>query len=215
VAALGAVGLLRRRKVVLGLGIVWWAAYVFHDVQPNVAAGLFAHQQAITRFGLLFLSGTLLFLYRDVVPCSNLLAGVAAVEIFTVYWLRENPYVWTAPLLAYLCLWVSIKLPMPHAIRHNDFSYGLYIFAMPLQQLLTIYGLARWNLAVFTVVSLLGGLLLAAASWFGLERHALKLKNFRAKPRLAAGHRAGGQARPVTVAAQRRPAGVGRHRALR
>ncbi|ADP78658.1 acyltransferase 3 [Pseudofrankia inefficax] len=177
IAALGAVGLLARRGVVLGIFGVMWAAYAFHDVAPSVAGGAFAHQQTVTRFALLFLSGTLMCLFQDKIPFSDALGALALVEVAVAYVALDHAYIWAGPPLAYACLWVATRVPMPKLLR-NDFSYGLYIFTMPVQQLLAVFGLAKGSLTVYTVLSLSGGLALAALSWFGLEKRVLKLKNF-------------------------------------
>ncbi|WP_157488757.1 hypothetical protein [Pseudofrankia sp. DC12] len=126
----------------------------------------------MTRFALLFLSGTLMCLFQDKIPFSGVLGAVALLEVVVAYRVFDNAYIWAGPPLAYVCLWVATRVPMPKVLR-NDFSYGLYIFTM-----LVLYGLAKGSLTVYTVLSLSGGLAIAALSWFGLEKRVLKLKNF-------------------------------------
>jgi peptidoglycan/LPS O-acetylase OafA/YrhL len=59
---------------------------------------------------------------------------------------------------------------------HGDFSYGLYIWAFPIQQLVINYLYSSNPLLVFFIT--LGLTLLpAAASWYGVESKALKAKN--------------------------------------
>jgi peptidoglycan/LPS O-acetylase OafA/YrhL len=79
------------------------------------------------------------------------------------------------------------------ALIHNrrlrlrtDLSYGVYIYAFPVQQLLVICGLASMNPIVFAIVAAIATLPLAAMSWFLVEKPAMSLK-FRLKRRGIAG----------------------------
>ncbi|WP_049807013.1 acyltransferase family protein [Pseudofrankia inefficax] len=178
IAVLGALGLLARRRLLLGLSAALWAVLAFHAFVPSVATVVFVHLDAPTRFSLLFSAGMLLHLYQDRVPFSDVLAGVAVAWLLVVYRFDPHPYVLIGPPLAYVCLWLSARLPAPAVLRRHDLSYGLYIYAMPAQQLLVLYGVARWNLGAFYAASFAAGLALATASWFAVERRALRLKDY-------------------------------------
>jgi peptidoglycan/LPS O-acetylase OafA/YrhL len=69
---------------------------------------------------------------------------------------------------AYLCIWAAVRLPFHGADRYGDFSYGLYIYAFVVQQMLALYGITRWGYVPNVVLSLMGTMLLAAASWFAV-----------------------------------------------
>lgn len=59
--------------------------------------------------------------------------------------------------------------------RRIDLSYGVYIYAFPIQQAMTALCLARgWSLAVCLLLSLMAVLLLAALSWFGVEQPCMR-----------------------------------------
>lgn len=60
----------------------------------------------------------------------------------------------------------------------NDISYGVYIYAWPVAMLLAQFGAAEagwWPFLVATIVSVLP---VAAASWFMVERPAMRLKSW-------------------------------------
>ena len=59
----------------------------------------------------------------------------------------------------------------------NDLSYGIYIYAFPVQQLVCGYTVSR-NIGwlVTLVVSSVLTFMLAALSWFLIERPALRLR---------------------------------------
>lgn len=79
-----------------------------------------------------------------------------------------------APLLAYGLLWASSVVPQPNWIAKHDVSYGVYVYAFPVQQLLAVFGLSFLGPVLFSGVSLAITLALAIASWFLIERPALR-----------------------------------------
>jgi peptidoglycan/LPS O-acetylase OafA/YrhL len=80
---------------------------------------------------------------------------------------------------AYLTLFVAFArwLPATGFAKHGDFSYGLYLYAFPIQQLvarLFLPNVSWWkNLLVAYPIALI----CAAASWHLVERPALSLKD--------------------------------------
>jgi len=61
----------------------------------------------------------------------------------------------------------------------GDYSYGLYVGAYPLQQLLIAAGLGTMNLGAFFVLSLVTAGAYAIVSWHVIEAPALRLKHRR------------------------------------
>lgn len=174
VAVAGLAGLLNRRwpaPVVFALFLAA-AALVSYPVQavPTIP-------QMITRFALVFTAGALLHEFRDLVPARWSLVAVSAVIVVVVGLLVPNYRVLAALPLAYAVV-VSGALIRNKRLRlRTDFSYGVYIYAWPVQQLLVICGLGFLPPLAFTVVALIGTLPLAALSWFAVEKRALSLKS--------------------------------------
>ena len=125
-----------------------------------------------------FLAGSLIYLFADRVlvdwriGIAALVLAPVATEIHAMQYLG-------APLVAYACLWLGIVLPFDRVGRRNDLSYGMYIYAFPVQQLLVLLGVNGAGLALYTIVSIAATLPLAAASWFAVEHPALALKHRR------------------------------------
>ena len=70
------------------------------------------------------------------------------------------------------------------ALIHNkrlnlrtDLSYGTYIYACPIQQVLVIAGLGTLNPLVFAIIATAVTLPFAAMSWFLVEKPAMRLKS--------------------------------------
>jgi peptidoglycan/LPS O-acetylase OafA/YrhL len=80
-----------------------------------------------------------------------------------------------APLLAYVLLWVSTVLPSPALVQRHDISYGCYIYAFPVQQLLAVLGLHRAGIVVYVAVTCVLTTALAVLSWRHLESPAVRL----------------------------------------
>lgn len=59
-------------------------------------------------------------------------------------------------------------------LRHNDVSYGVYIYHVPVINLLMFYGLV--GQASYVVLAMAATIVLAALSWFCVERPAIKRK---------------------------------------
>ena len=171
VLAFGTARLLNRR-VALAL---WLGALVlsWHWVGGNYVA-----------FGTPFLSGAVLYLWRDRVPldwCSALLCMVALGGAMALGGFGFAFATFGAYLVLYLALAPSVRLP--NLARWGNLSYGIYIFAWPVQQTVALLlGSAvtwYWN----TALSLPAILALAWLSWHLVERPALSLKRSQAVAR--------------------------------
>jgi peptidoglycan/LPS O-acetylase OafA/YrhL len=79
-----------------------------------------------------------------------------------------------APFIAYGLLWISTWLPQPAIVARHDISYGAYIYAFPVQQLLAVFGAYHWGVWWFTLAATVCTIPLAAASWLFVERPVMR-----------------------------------------
>ena len=79
-----------------------------------------------------------------------------------------------APFLAYGLLWLSTVVRQPSIIAKHDVSYGFYIYAWPVAQLLVLVGAARAGVWVFMLANIAVTLVFAALSWFLVERPIMR-----------------------------------------
>lgn len=146
------------------------------------------------RLGCFFAAGMAMWAMRDKVPSSRWLAlGSAAVFVpfYLAAALDDTPQLHAATLtpvaiiwtyvvtpfpLAYLLLWLGGVLPVRLGMR-NDISYGMYIYAFPMQQLLAVLGAQRLGLPAFIMLSILVTIPMAWLSWHLVEKRALRLKD--------------------------------------
>ncbi|BBY04412.1 acyltransferase family protein [Mycobacterium seoulense] len=193
VAAIGVVGLASRRWVspVILVGALIGASLL----PPLTSPEELTHQQGNTlvplvflacRTAIMFASGALLYQWRDKIPARWSLVAVSLVIVAAASLLPDYRLVAAVPL-AYAII-VSGALIHHNRLRlRTDLSYGLYIYAFPVQQLLVIGGLRWLHPIAFFVVATVATLPLAAASWFLVEKPARSLK--RRLKRKAPAHR--------------------------
>jgi peptidoglycan/LPS O-acetylase OafA/YrhL len=219
VAGLGVSGILRRAKVVplliaIGLLALYLAALAASGPARAVYAHLFDHtyDENVSQTIYFFL-GSAAYLYRDRLVLSRYLA-LAAFVLFAFSFVHTTPHeglhralVAARPApsdlsrqigealmpvtFSYCVLWLAFRLPIRHFARHGDLSYGTYIYAFPIQQLLALYGLNRWGMPAYVALALAGTLPVAFLSWRLVEKPWLSLKRL-AWPSPYAGAASGG-----------------------
>jgi peptidoglycan/LPS O-acetylase OafA/YrhL len=126
------------------------------------------------RFSLVFLAGAVLAKFEDRVRLSGVGAAVAFVAV-AVSLLLPDYRLLAAPALAYGLVGVGGLLSTPRLAITNDISYGMYVYAFPVQQLLASAGLIGLGVPGFWVAATLATVPLAAASWFLVERPVIRL----------------------------------------
>jgi peptidoglycan/LPS O-acetylase OafA/YrhL len=175
VLVLGLVGLMSKRIVVLGMFV---AAFVLfrldvasHQLHINVDVGGMTFA-LLLGLGTWFLAGATLFLYRDRVPWSYPVAGVALVA--TVVGGVIGEAVLFLGGFAYLVVFVGTRQwpAWERVHRFGDPSYGIYLYAFPIQQTLVLAGIrGAWSLFLAaTPITIAFGY----ASWHVIERPAMR-----------------------------------------
>lgn len=171
VLVFGLAGGFRRRAVANAvLGAVLIGGYWLQPYLP--AIGVAPHHNRQFAY---FVIGSLFWINRDHVPLN----GPAAVAAVLLPWL-----VWGTPLfpivlafgLVYAIFVAAYLAPHVDLDRIGDFSYGIYIYAWPIQQAVWRPTQSPWEnglLASAIVVPL------SIASWYGIEKPALAWRRRR------------------------------------
>ncbi|HEY0228851.1 MAG TPA: acyltransferase [Mycobacterium sp.] len=175
IAVLGVVGLLRRRWLIPAALVVALslAALGTLPAEPSFTQML---AYAATRFAVMFLAGVLVYQVRNVIPARWSLVAVSAGIVLASSLLPDYRLVAAVPL-AYALLVSGALIHSARLRLRTDLSYGVYIYAFPIQQLLVIAGLASMNPMVFAAVAAFATLPVAALSWFLVEKPAMSLKS--------------------------------------
>jgi peptidoglycan/LPS O-acetylase OafA/YrhL len=164
------------RESVVVLAVALWALQLKQNLDPTFLKGWFIlGDPNMVRLAFVFSIGMIFYLFRDKIVISDLFAAVMlAVLLVSV---REALYYGVGVIAwGYLCMWAAVRLPFHNVDRYGDFSYGLYIYAFPVQQLFALYHVNDWGLAPYVFACLGGTMVLAVASWYVVERPCLRLK---------------------------------------
>ncbi|MFE9188230.1 acyltransferase family protein [Micromonospora sp. NPDC007208] len=187
-------------------------------IGPFPLLGAFAADWTLM-LGFLFLLGAAARLYAHRIPVTNQLAVLAGVALVGSLWLGGF-FAVGLPAFAYLVLFAAVALPKRWSgiSRRHDYTYGIYIYGFPVQQMIALLGGARFGMLGYIALSLLGALVFAVLSWHLVERPALGFKTGSGRAR----HRRAGRTAsprpvlipsPVTVAGAEARSGTGRHKA--
>lgn len=159
------------------IGLVLMVAVHFHLIPSYEMQSDLLHKA--TRLGMFFYAGVVLYLYRPLMPWNwKLAALLVALNLLSArsdYW--ELMHVVTLP---YLTLYLAqLRIPTLSGFgKAGDFSYGLYIFSFPIQQLLMHWTGGQLGLIAFMALGFTASLALAVLSWHLIELPALRLKRY-------------------------------------
>ncbi len=127
-----------------------------------------------------FAAGMLLYLWRGRIPMSGRVAtlGVVLLALSASQHALLGFNEAFALVGPYLILYAGYtrKLRFPHFARHGDFSYGIYIFAFPIEQAVAKLvgpGVRAWQIAAVSYPLIL---LCAVASWHLVEARSMRLR---------------------------------------
>ncbi|WP_186393279.1 MULTISPECIES: acyltransferase [unclassified Pannonibacter] len=175
VLGLGIMGVWRRRAAanLMIIGLLYLVVY-----GPDLSfifSGETRYQHPLT----FFLMGCAAWANRDYIPLSGPLAVLALVVPLFALW---GPYFLLvhAVCTAYVIFYLAYRTPHVDLDRFGDVSYGVYIYAWPIQQLVWWPGQGGITNAL---VSALVVIPIAYLSWRLVEKPALALRHYLGKPR--------------------------------
>jgi len=174
ILALGVIGLLRRRWVIPGLFLLATASLI--PTAYGTVDNFYAESAA--RFGVMFLAGATLRIYAHRIPLAWPIVAIALAVALASMLLPDYRIVGALPL-AYGVFGLGALIKTPKLHFTHDLSYGTYIYAFPVQQVLASLRVYEWSFVGYVILSMGSTLILAAASWFLIERRAMRLRPHR------------------------------------
>lgn len=196
VAGAGVLGLYRLHRKKVGILLLggWLVILISALALPTLIEGHPA-RSLLMRYGSMFLFGALVYLFADRVRLRPV-GYVAAVVLFATAFGtaatiggERGLVVYTLvapPCVAYLVLGLGASTKLASIGSKRDLSYGLYVYAWPIQALLLVLGAADWWWPAFLAAILALSLGLAYLSWTWIEAPALRLKSWAPVRRRAA-----------------------------
>ena len=177
VAALGLTGILTRWPMGVAAGGLALRANCLLFPPGSVLGRLFLSEQVLF-LPVYFLSGAAFYLFRHSIPRAPWLGALALAGVIIggcFHWLLAAAF-----FLPYLLFYAAgLVVPAEGFPRRKqaDYSYGIYIYSFPVQQLLVAAGLAQAGPWWLVLASLAGAVPLAALSWHFVEAPCLRLKS--------------------------------------
>jgi peptidoglycan/LPS O-acetylase OafA/YrhL len=167
VALVGSLGLLRRGPVLVALvvSLLFYAAVEIriglHHGETELLSG-----SNPWRFASCFGAGGAFFIFRRVIPRSLALAGFCVVALVAA--LFASALQLAIPVFgAYLLFYAAFGLPEKvNAIgSKNDISYGIYLYASPIQQVYALLAFAGYLPVSSPANALIAGSVAVGAGW--------------------------------------------------
>jgi len=174
---LGISGALKKRRLILGIFLLCLVLNYF-----NIGRSIDLYTLNVfhtIRFFTYFSAGMAAYLYRDSIPlngrfCLLILVFLVIAAFRTGF--SDTIFIF---LLCYLVLYLGYapKVKLGWLTRYGDFSYGIYIWAWPVQQ--TVFHLFNNEMNGWLNLLIAGStaVVLGAVSWHLIEKRMLKLKN--------------------------------------
>ena len=183
IAVMGLMGILTKyKKIIIYLFLFLWLIYFIDTGIPGTASRIFPYfsDRSLLQLLIFFLAGATYFLFIENIVISQRVFLLALG--LTIISLKNDFYFLVAPLtLPYILFFLAFKLPLTNFDKYGDFSYGLYIYAFPVQQMLSFFKLNKNGFTLYFILSILITMILAVFSYYVIEKPCLKLKEGRIK----------------------------------
>jgi peptidoglycan/LPS O-acetylase OafA/YrhL len=182
VLLLGLTMALHRRRMLIGalcasIAVsLLYAHFGWHTSKCTLTV-LFGYPEKWARLTPMYLAGVVFYLYRDSIS-FRLLGTVVSLLAMVLACVVPCGYTLLFPVFGtYLLMHLAFadRLALHRIMRFGDLSYGAYLYAFPIQQLMIQQlGLRQSALKLFFAATPVV-LAAAAVSWFCIERPALRL----------------------------------------
>ena len=173
VALAGVLRLVQRRYLVLGVFLVMgFYHFVIYRAETN------PHLVFFREYGLFFMYGALLQLFHEVWSRRPGRWAVVLIGLALVLDLLGHRYAGIALALPFVVIWIGLKSTpvLCRFGRFGDLSYGIYIYAFPLQQLMVWLTGGRYGYPITFALSAAATVACAFVSWHVIENPALSFK---------------------------------------
>ena len=155
-----------------------FAALYLMAMHPPAGHAVSVRLKNLAELGLPFTIGTAFYVWRAYIPL-NWFLGLALATMTVA---ASSQVFFHELLVITLCYWVFLIGYLPGGAiraynRLGDYSYGIYIYAFPMQQLIAHF-MAPMAPSQNMMLSAPATLVLAIMSWHFIEKPALRAKSY-------------------------------------
>jgi len=133
--------------------------------------------QRVGRFSIFFIAGALVAQYAHRLPARWWFGALTTAIAITACWLPVGHYFVQAAATALGLITLGGLINPQWATLRNDISYGVYIYAFPVQQLLVTAGVLTLGVLEFSLIAFVITVPIAMASWYLIEKPALRMRS--------------------------------------
>jgi peptidoglycan/LPS O-acetylase OafA/YrhL len=181
VMACGAVGLLRRPRLLAGAVVGAMAiGFVFSWFQLTPGGSwlgrIFGYPPFWARLLPYFLVGMAFYAFRDRLSLSAMGATLCAISFVVASWIPFAMIFVFPVIAAYLIFWFAFLplAPLNRFAKFGDFSYGIYLYSFPVLQMIVYWHGARMSPLALFAIGWPASILAATLSWHLVERRWLR-----------------------------------------
>lgn len=134
------------------------------------------------QFATFFCAGMMVYKFREYIPRKRVLFFVSFLLVMASF--MVNGLVVTLPVFGtYMLFYVAFarSYSLVGFSKWGDFSYGIYLYAWPIQQLVLLYLEKYMDITLLFILSFSITTCFAYLSWHYIEKPSLKLKDYRFK----------------------------------
>jgi peptidoglycan/LPS O-acetylase OafA/YrhL len=184
-----ALGVFRRWPLLIWLFALLFASRLLFYLWPRFSGAVLPYANLVLSdtldLAIYFAAGVMLFYYKDRMRYTPLIF-FAVLTAWLASFFTSHAMLFTYLCLPYLVIYAGLgswgKSLHPFG-KGNDISYGMYIYAFPVQQFIIWYTGGETGIVWLMILSVIITMPFAVASWFLVERPALRLKaRFSAYP---------------------------------
>lgn len=164
------------KRLYLLIPLIGMGIYLFDYFHTILPISYFGSEYA--RLLSMFFIGVAFYIYREKIVLSNKIFYTLIALLIISSYDNQSFFVIYNCTLAYIVFYLAY---VPKGVirkfnTYGDCSYGIYIYAFPVQQAVLAVN-PKLSLLTFTIISLVITFILAYLSWHLIEKKALKLKN--------------------------------------
>jgi peptidoglycan/LPS O-acetylase OafA/YrhL len=177
-------GVFKKKAFVLAFFLLAFATQAYQSYQNVYFFGwqefkVIGKPDFFPRFFTYFAAGMCFYVFRTSIPRSRLLLGLSFAILLASTCLFKG-LVLTQPIVGSYILFYfafSISFSVKDFAKSGDFSYGVYMYAWPIQQLVILYFEKHLDITLMFILSMIFTMMCAYLSWHYIEKPFLSMKS--------------------------------------